>query len=44
MGRPKLNESDKKIKLSVTISKEASEKLESLTTNKSKYIETIILK
>ena len=43
MGRPKLSKTDKKIKLGITISKEANEKLEKFTTNKSKFIEDIII-
>jgi len=42
MSRPKLLESEKKIKLSITISKETNIKLNKLTTNKSKFIENII--
>jgi hypothetical protein len=44
MSRPKLLELDKKIKLSITISKEANEKLETLTNNKSKFINDMIIK
>lgn len=42
MGRPKLIEFERKRKLSITLSKEAYDKLENLTTNKSKYIEKLI--
>lgn len=42
MSRPKLFEQDKKIKLSVTISRETNKILETLTNNKSKFIEKII--
>jgi len=42
MSRPKLFEQDKKIKLSVTISREANEKLELLSNNKSNFIDKII--
>ena len=44
MSRPKINESDKKIQLSITISREVSRKLDKLTNNKSKFIEDLILK
>lgn len=42
MSRPKLIEQDKKIKLSVTISRETNNKLETLTNNKSSFIDKII--
>jgi hypothetical protein len=42
MGRPKLIELDKKIKLSITISREVNKKLEKLTNNKSRFIEEMI--
>jgi len=42
MSRPKLIEQDKKIKLSVTISRETNNKLEILTNNKSSFIDKII--
>jgi hypothetical protein len=44
MSRPKLIELDKKIKLSITISREVNKKLEKLTNNKSKFIEEIIIR
>jgi len=43
MSRPKLIDSDKKNKLSITISNEAYALLKKIT-NKSKFIETIIIK
>lgn len=44
MGRPKLKKEDKKIKVSITLSKEVNTILESITNNKSKTIENLILK
>ena len=43
MSRPKLIDSDKKIKLSITISKDAYILLNNIT-NKSKFLEELILK
>lgn len=43
MGRPKINESDKKIKISITLSKEVINILTNLTNNKSKIIEELII-
>jgi len=43
MSRPRLTEQDKKIKLSITISRESNIVLEKLTNNKSKFIEEIIM-
>jgi hypothetical protein len=42
MARPKLLQEEKKIKLSITLSKEINLKLEKLTNNKSKFIEDLI--
>ena len=42
MSRPKLKESDKKVKLSITISREINKRLEKLTKNKSNFIEELI--
>lgn len=42
MGRPKLKEKDKKVKLGITISREINILLEETTNNKSKFIEDII--
>jgi metal-responsive CopG/Arc/MetJ family transcriptional regulator len=44
MGRPKLMEEDKKIKLSITISRDLLDKINNLTKNKSVFIETLIKK
>lgn len=44
MARPKLKEEDKKIKLSITLSSEVNNILNSITNNKSKTIEDLILK
>jgi|AntRauMFilla1563_2_1112583.scaffolds.fasta_scaffold00356_2 metal-responsive CopG/Arc/MetJ family transcriptional regulator len=38
MGRPKLNESDKKIKVSITLDKDLNDQLNKITNNKSKLI------
>jgi hypothetical protein len=43
MGRPKINKSDKKIKISITLSKEAMNILINVTNNKSKMIEGLII-
>jgi hypothetical protein len=42
MGRPKLEENEKKIKLGITISKNSFTMLEMLTNNKSEFIEKLI--
>jgi hypothetical protein len=42
MGRPKLEEKEKKIKLGITISKNSFTMLEMLTNNKSEFIEKLI--
>lgn len=42
MPRPKLKNEDKKIKVSITLSKEINNKLEKLTNNKSNFIEDLI--
>jgi len=42
MSRPKLKELDKKVKLSITISRQINTKLENLTKNKSNFIEELI--
>jgi hypothetical protein len=44
MGRPKLKENDKKGKLGITLSKELINKINSVTNNKSVFIEGLILK
>lgn len=44
MGRPKLQDKDKKIKLGITISREINEQLDKETSNKSKFIEELIKK
>ena len=44
MGRPKLQEKDKKDKLGITISKKLNELLEEETSNKSGFIEGLIQK
>jgi hypothetical protein len=43
MGRPKLNQENKKIKLGITISKQLNEALNLITYNKSNFIEELIL-
>lgn len=43
MGRPKLNQEDKKGKLGISISKELIKKLDLMTNNKSNLIEQIII-
>jgi hypothetical protein len=43
MGRPKLNENDKKINLSITLDRELVERLELVTNNKSNLIQKIII-
>lgn len=42
MGRPKLEEKEKKIKLGITISNHSFTMLEMLTNNKSEFIENLI--
>lgn len=42
MGRPKLQEKDKKTKLGITISKDINQLLEQTTNNKSKFIEDVL--
>jgi hypothetical protein len=42
MGRPKLEEKEKKIKLGITISNHSFTMLEILTNNKSEFIENLI--
>lgn len=44
MARPKLKQEDKKIRLGVTISRELSEKIDSETNNKSRFIEELLNK
>jgi hypothetical protein len=44
MGRKKLNEEQKKGKLSITINKLIADKLEEFYPNRSKYIENLIYK
>ena len=44
MGRPKLQEKDKKAKLGITISKELNKLLDKETSNKSWFIENLIQK
>ena len=43
MSRPKLKENDKKVKVSVTLSRKVNDDLELLTNNKSKLIEELII-
>jgi|LakMenEpi03Aug12_release.lakeMendotaPanAssembly.Ray.scaffolds.fasta_scaffold1690510_1 hypothetical protein len=42
MGRPKLQEKDKKAKLGITIDRELDELMDIETSNKSKFIENLI--
>jgi hypothetical protein len=42
MGRPKLQEKDKKTKLGITINRELDELMDIETSNKSKFIENLI--
>lgn len=42
MGRPKLKQEDKKGKLGISLSKELIEKINSVTNNKSIFIEDLI--
>lgn len=44
MGRPKLQEKDKKERLGITISKELNKLLDEETSNKSGFIESLIQK
>ncbi len=43
MGRPKLKEKDKKTKLGITISREINKLLDKETSNKSKFIEELLI-
>lgn len=43
MSRPKITESEKKRKLSITISNEANTILDKLTINKSKFIDQLVI-
>jgi hypothetical protein len=43
MGRPKINEEDKKCKLGISLSKELIKKIDSITNNKSVFIESLIV-
>lgn len=43
MGRPKINEDEKKGKLGITLSKELIKKIDSITNNKSVFIESLIV-
>lgn len=42
MARPKLKKQDKKTKLGISISREVKDKIEAITSNKSKFIEHVI--
>lgn len=42
MGRPRLKEKDKKVRLGITISRELNELLDTETTNKSSFIEILL--
>lgn len=42
MARPKLKQEDRKTKLGISISREIKDKIELVTTNKSKFIEDLI--
>lgn len=42
MGRPKLQEKDKKERLGITISRELNELMDKETSNKSKFIEDLV--
>jgi len=44
MGRPKLDKKDRKVKLSITLDKDVSRLLDDVTSNKSKFIENLLLK
>ncbi len=43
MARPKLKTQDKKTKLGITISREIKDKIEAITSNKSKFIENLLV-
>ena len=43
MGRPKLDKKDKKSKLGITIDKNLNQQLDSFTSNKSKFIENLLI-
>jgi hypothetical protein len=43
MPRPKMKQEEKKTKLGISISREIKDKIESLTNNKSKFIEDLII-
>lgn len=43
MGRPKINEDEKKGKLGITLSKELIKKIDLITNNKSVFIESLIV-
>ena len=43
MSRPKMKQEEKKTKLGISISREIKDKIESLTNNKSKFIEDLII-
>lgn len=44
MGRPKLKNEEKKIKLSITLDRYIDDKLKSITNNKSKFIAELLIK
>jgi len=44
MGRPKIPKTEKKIDISITLSKEAIKHLNDTTNNKSAFIEKLIIK
>jgi metal-responsive CopG/Arc/MetJ family transcriptional regulator len=43
MGRPKLKQEDKKVKLSITLDKKINLELDVISNNKSKFIEELII-
>ena len=43
MARPKLKTQDKKTKLGISISREVKDKIEAITSNKSKFIEDLLV-
>jgi len=43
MGRPKLNNNEKKTKLGITIDRGINFKIDAITSNKSKFIENLII-
>ncbi len=43
MGRPKIKEEEKKGKLGISLSKELIKKIDSITNNKSVFIESLIV-